>query len=280
MTNNQNIINVLYSNLPKFSETDRKIANKILEDPSKIVNITIANLAKMTDVSEASVSRFCRNIDLNGFHQLKIELAKVAEDKNNYYHQLNADNVEQSLASIGDNKVSEIITTLKATSSENIQEALTLLKKATMIQCVATGGTYPVALDASYKFNQLGIFTVAEPSWEVAVAQTLNLPENSAVFIISNSGETLNLITQAKIAKQNKAKIIALTNREDSPLAQLADVHILTAVRQQIFESDYFFSRLSATTVVEALFLLLLSGNKEYFKHIKRHEEIISQTKI
>jgi DNA-binding MurR/RpiR family transcriptional regulator len=280
MVQNINIVNSLYSKLPKLSDTDQKIAKFILADPSLVVNMTIATLAKSAAVSEASVSRFCRTMDLEGFHQLKIELAKSAEDKNNYYHKINGNSIEQALDSISRNKVSEVVATLKAMPEDKLEVALDKLAKAPIIQCIAAGGTYPVASDAVYKFNQLGLFAVSEPSWEASIAQTLNLKAGSVLVVISNSGETLNLISQAKLAKAAGVYIIGVTNREDSPIAQLSDIHILTAVRQQVFDSEYYFSRLAATTAIEALFLLLLTRNPKFAEHIKRHEEAIAQTKI
>lgn len=280
MTQSTNIINNLYSKLPKLSETDQRIAKFILADPSLVVNMTIATLAKSASVSEASVSRFCRTMDLDGFHQLKIELAKIAEDKNNYYHKINGNSLDQALESISSNKVAEVESTLKAMPTDQIELVLDHLTKASIIQCIAAGGTYPVASDAVYKFNQLGLLAISEPSWESSVAQTMCLPEGSVLMVISNSGETKNLIKQVNIAKKAGIYVLAMTNREDSPIAQLSDIHILTAVRQQVFDSEYYFSRLAATTAVEALFLLLLTRNPKFAEHIKQHEENISQTKI
>ncbi|WP_155287773.1 MurR/RpiR family transcriptional regulator [Lacticaseibacillus zhaodongensis] len=280
MTQRKNIVNDLYSKLPNFSATDRKIASFILSDPSKVVNMTIAELAQAAKVSEASVSRFCRTIELDGFHQLKIELAKVADDENSYYHKINGNSIDQALASISRNKIAEVDTTLQATPADDIERALNYLTETPVIQCIGAGGTYPVAMDAAYKFNQLGLLALTDPSWESSVAQTLNLPKGAVLMVISNSGETLHLITQVKLAKKQGVHVIALTNRANSPIGQLADVHILTAVRQQVFDSEYYFSRLSATTAIEALFLLLLTRNTAFATHIKQHEEIIANTKI
>jgi hypothetical protein len=63
-------------------------------------------------------------------------------------------------------------------------------------------------------------------------------------------------------------------------LGKLAAVHILTAVRQQVFESEYYFSRLSATAAIEALFLLLLAQDPTYSDHIQAHEKLIADAKI
>jgi hypothetical protein len=55
---------------------------------------------------------------------------------------------------------------------------------------------------------------------------------------------------------------------------------MLTAVRQRILESEYYFSRVAAMTAVETLFLLLLARDKKRLAHIKTHEDIVARTKV
>ncbi len=263
-----------------MSDTDHKIAEVVLADPASIVNMTISALARKASVSEASVSRFCKNLDLDGFHQLKIELAKVAEDRYSYYQKVNPDDLLQALKNISDNKVAEIVNTLTSASTATIRQVLNALKRANLIQVAASGGTFPVAADAVYKFNQLGLLAVTDELWETSIGQTMNLPTGAVLLVISNSGETRNLLTQIEVAKSRGILVIAITNRADSPIGLNADLHILTAIRQQIFESEYYFSRVAAMAAIEALFLLLLSGDKDNLQHIKTHEELIAQTKI
>ena len=73
---------------------------------------------------------------------------------------------------------------------------------------------------------------------------------------------------------------MAITNRADSPIALEADYHLQTAVRQTVLQTQYYFSRVSAFTMIEAIFLLLISQDDERIEHIKKHEEIISDQKI
>lgn len=280
MANEVNIINTLYGQLPKLSATDRKIAKTILDQPHAVVNMTISALAKDADVSEASISRFCRTVGLGGFHALKIALAQVAGDEHSYYHQVSGDSLQEALKSISDNKVAEITSTLAGTNSTTIQAILDALHGASMVLCAASGGTMPVAQDAAYKFNQLGILATADPIWETAIGQAMNMPQDGVLFIVSNSGETEEMLTLLGVAKKRGIKIIALTNNVDSPIAQQADLHVLTTVRQRVFDSEYYFSRLAAATAVEAIFLLLLAQNESYGAHIKQHETIVATTKI
>ena len=61
-------ITVLYDQL---FDAEKKIAKFILNNPKKVVDMTVSELAEISDVSIASVSRFCRKVGLKGFAQLK-----------------------------------------------------------------------------------------------------------------------------------------------------------------------------------------------------------------
>jgi DNA-binding MurR/RpiR family transcriptional regulator len=280
MATPSNILNELNGMRTHLSATDGKIADVILAKPQAVVNMTISQLARQAEVSDASVSRFCKNINLHGFHELKIALARVAEDQDSYYQEITADNLQQSLRSIGVNKKAEIDGTLGMNNTATVNGILDLLQNASVIQVAAAGGTYPVAADAVYKFNQLGYLAFADAVWDSAVGQTMNLPRGSVLMVISNSGETADLIKQMQVARARGVQIIAITNRRDSPIGQAADWCMLTAVRQRILESEYYFSRVSAMTAVEALFLLLLARDKDRLTHIKAHEDIVARTKV
>lgn len=276
----ENVIDTIYSNLNAMTQTDKKIAQVILKNPGDAVNYTISELATNAVVSEASVSRFCKNLQLNGFHQLKIELAKVSDDESSYYKVINIDNVQQALANIKDNKNAEITNTLISIASATIENVMRLIEEARVLQIAAEGNTFPVVEDASYRFNQIGILAICSESWQTSIGQTLNLKNSDVLMVISNSGESKALLKQMAVAKKQGMKIIAITNRNDSPIALEADYHLRTAVRQRVLQSEYYFSRVAAMTVIETIFLLLIAKDRKRLSKIMGHETIISDTKI
>lgn len=276
------IIDKIYSELPAMSQSDQRVAKQVLADPEKIVNSTISELAKIAAVSGASVTRFCHNLGLTGFHDLKIQLAQVSgNEKSHSLQKITKDDLQTALKQIGDNKVAEIEATLNNIDSQVLKKVLDLLTNSKIVQVSAEGDTYPVAEDAVYKFNQIGILAMASGgNVETAIAQSMNLNAQDCLLVISNSGESAALLKQIKVAKEQGIKVIAITNRADSPIALEADYHLQTAVRQTVLQTQYYFSRVAAFTMIEAIFLLLISQNDERIEHIKKHEEIISSQKI
>lgn len=277
---NKNIIDTIYEKMPHMSQTDKKISEVVLRNPQKTVDFTISELSKLAQVSDASVSRFCKNLSLSGFHQLKVELAKASQNEDNYYKELDKDNVGNSIKSILDNKIVEIKNTIEGISKTELKEIMNILKKSRIVQFAAEGDTYIVAQDAEYKFNQIGRLAISSNMWENALAQTLNMSSQDCVVAISNSGESSRLLKQIEEAKKKEIKVIAITNHSESPLALLADYHIKTTFRQRVLQSEYYFSRVAAMSVIELLFLLLIVEDKQMLESIKNHEELIAVTKI
>lgn len=277
---NDNIIDIIYGNLGTMTATDQKVAQAVLADPKAAVNYTISELAKVAQVSEASISRFCKNLTLTGFHQLKIQLAKVADDESAYYDEINIDNVQQALTNIKSNKIAEISNTLAGFTTPVLKKIMTLIDHARILQIAAEGNTYPVVADAVYRFNQIGIMAIGDESWSTSIGQTLNLTANDVLLVISNSGESKALLKQIEVAHQRGMQVISITNRKDSPIALQGDLHLRTSVRQHVLNSDYYFSRVAAMTATETLFLLLIAEDRQRLNAIQSHENIISTVKI
>ncbi|MFT4106486.1 MAG: MurR/RpiR family transcriptional regulator [Lacrimispora sp.] len=283
MQENISVSGVLCSSYDSLFEAEKKIADYILGHKSEIIDMTVAELALASGTSDATVSRFCRRCGFNGFHHLKINLAKeVAEERGNSIevsNDISRDNIAQSLQNILANKVAELTQTISMMEEGNLEKILRVIEQARMVQLVAVGNTTPVALDGAFKFNQLGIPAVSGSIWETQVAYTCNLRAEDAVIIISNSGFSKRLMTLVAVAKENHVKTIAITNNASSPLGKVCDFHITTATREKLLLGEFCFSRVTATAVIEILYLFLSVSIKDSHDRIRRHEITISDDK-
>lgn len=262
-----------------MTPVEQKIAAVILHQPMQVTEWTITNLAAQAQVSQASISRFCHNLKLAGFHALKIELAKIVGVNSNL-EKNEPTSVTNFLTQVSQGKSAEIQQTLANFANEQINQVLERLLNCRILQVAGQGNTFPVAADAVYRFNQLGIMAITSAISETALAQTLNLTDQDVLLVISNSGESKQILKQEKIAKQRGLTIIAITNRNDSPISLAADFRLKTAARPPLLQSTYYYSRLAAMTVIEALFLLMIAKQTARSKKIKQHEELIADTKV
>ena len=63
----------VYKNL---YEAEKKIADYVINNKEKVIEMTVSELATQSNVSEATIVRFCKKCDFKGFHDLKINIAK------------------------------------------------------------------------------------------------------------------------------------------------------------------------------------------------------------
>ena len=178
--------------------------------------------------------------------------------------------IEQSLKNILANKVTEITQTVSMMDAKQLTEILNKLNMARTVQFFAVGNTIPVAIDGAFKLNQIGIPAVSGTIWETQIGYTYNMTAEDVVIAISNSGESTAVLRALEAAKSAGATTLSLTNSEQSSAAQLSDYHITTATREKFFLDGYCFSRVSATTVIEILYLFLTSMRKDASKSIHR----------
>ena len=276
------VINQICASMDSFFDTEKKIGDYIVRNPKMVVDMTVGELAKECGVSEASVSRFCKRIELKGFHHLKISLARElvdAQDDGEISGHISVDDMEGSLRGILSNKMEELRQTVAMIDREELKKILDVINNADTVLMAAVGNTIPVAMDGAYKFNQIGIRAMSTPIWETELGYIYNLTDKDVVVAISNSGESTGVIQILEAAKSRGAVAISITNNDRSSVAELSTYHITTATREKLFLDGYCFSRVSATMVIEIIYLLLASMRKESYESIVRHEQAMAYTK-
>lgn len=280
----KSVLDIICASLDNFFESERKIGTYIIQHTAEVVDMTVGELAQACGVSDASVSRFCKKINMKGFHHLKITLAKEISEKGieeeEVSNHISVNDIEQSLKNILANKVTEITQTVSMMDAKQLSEILNKLNTARTVQFFAVGNTIPVAIDGAFKLNQIGIPAVSGTIWETQIGYTYNMTAEDVVIAISNSGESTAVLRALEAAKSAGATTLSITNSEKSSAAQLSDYHITTATREKLFLDGYCFSRVSATTVIEILYLFLTSMRKDAYKSIVRHEQAIAFTKL
>ena len=277
----KSVIGVICSSYDSFFDSEKKIANCIMERKREVVDMTVAELAQASGASDASVSRFCRRCGFKGFHQLKMTLARELSEESqaSVGNDISRRDIGQSLQNILANKTEEIRQTVAMMDPENLDRILDIIQKARMVQLVAVGNTIPVALDAAFKFNQLGIPAATGTILETQTAYAFNLGKKDVIIAISNSGVSRRLIRILEGASGNGVTVISITNNPESPVAKLSDYHITTATREKLLREDFLFSRVPATMVIEILYLLLSVSIRGAEENVRRHETAIMEDK-
>ena len=64
-----------------FTPAERKVATYVINAPQEVTGLTVHQLAEKCGVVSSAVIRFCKTVQLQGFSELKLELAREWEGK-------------------------------------------------------------------------------------------------------------------------------------------------------------------------------------------------------
>lgn len=273
-------INIMYDS---FYEQEKKIAAYIMQNHKEVINMTIGELAEASGTSVATISRFCRKCNVDGFHHLKVSLAKeIVEGESSVpvSNDISRKEIGQSLQNILANKIEELRQTISYMDEKQLDQVLECIRKAGTVQFVAVGNTIPVALDGAFKFNEIGIRAVSGTIWETQLAFSLSLKKGDVMIAISNSGESRQVVKMVREAAKNGVTTIGITNNPKSTIGCSVDYHIQTATREKLFLNEFCFSRVSAMTVMEIFYLFLTVGQERSYDNMSRCEDLIADEKI
>lgn len=283
MEKQQSVMDTIHILYDSFFEQEKKIANYIIQNHTGVINMTIGELAETCGTSVATVSRFCRKCGVDGFHQLKIMLAKEIADSSTELpvsSHISRTEIGQSLQNILANKIDELRQTISLIDEKQLNTILDYIKSARIVQFVAVGNTIPVALDGAFKFNEIGIKAVAGTIWETQLAFSLSLGRDDVLIAISNSGESRQVVKMVQEAKKNNVLTIGITNNPNSTVGKSVDYHIQTATREKLFLNEICFSRVSAMTIIEVLYLFLTVGQERSYDCMSKCESLIADEKL
>lgn len=280
---NKNILNTLCINYGKYSNSEKKVVDYILQNKEEVVEMSISNMAKKCKTSVATVSRLSQHLGFKSYSSFKLALSQTLI-QDSYHATITTDdislnNINQSLQNILGIKISELSDTFSMINPQELKTVINLIENASIVQIVAVGNTIPVALDAAFKFNELGVKTVTGTILETQTAFAANLSNRDVLIVISNSGRSKRLEALIDIAKENNAKIISITNDATSVIATESDFVIKTAARDQLLTGEFWFSRNSANMIIEVLYLFLFTDLKNARKHILKHEATLRDDK-
>lgn len=274
---------LLISSTREFSGTEQRIVDYILDHREEAPTMTAAQLARRSGTSEATISRFCKHLGFDNYRSFQFSLGRdltLKHDGLDLDGEISLDNVEDSLKSILATKMGELEATLRGIDGACVRNVVKRLAGANVIQIAAVGNTNSVALDATFKFSQLGLRCTTHEVNEIAVGFALTMQPKDALLVISNSGRSKRLMRVAQAAKNRGACVIVITGDEQSPLARLASYVLRTVNHEALLTTgDFAFSKISAMAIIETLYYFLLHEIEDGREHISRYEELIQPDK-
>lgn len=277
-----NTLDKIQANLDQLSKSERKVAEVILAAPQTAIHSSIATLAKMADVSEPTVNRFCRRMETKGFPNFKLHLAQSLANGTPYVNRNveETDSVDAYTSKIFESAMASLEMAKNNLDMSAVNRAVDLLTQAKKISFFGLGASAAVAHDAMNKFFRFNIPVVYFDDIVMQRMSCMNSNEGDVVVLISHTGRTKSLVEMAHLARENDATVIAITSR-DTPLALEATLPLLLDVPEDTDVYMPMVSRIAQLTLIDALATgFTLRRGAKFRDNLKRVKEALKESRF
>ena len=248
------LLDSIRNRLDTLSKSEHKVALAVLAKPELTIAKNISALARLAQVSEPTVVRFCRTLGLDGWHEFKLKLAQSlalapkVSDSAMRQDDLMVDLVDK----ICNRSVNALLDLRSSLNVHRVEQALAVLSRATKIEFYGQGSSGIIAMDAQHKFFRSGVPTVAYSDPHSHSISAALLKPGDVVVAISQRGHNTALLRSVMLAKKAGAAVVVLAP-SGTPLSEAATVPVDIDLA---FETDPYTpitARLAYLVVIDIL---------------------------
>lgn len=242
----------------KATKSDKVLIEYIKEHKEDIAYKPISQIAKESNIGEATITRFARKMGFSSLQDFKVTLAKEGSlNSSNNIINSNIEN-EESAVDTANKLLNSNINILKNTvdliSNEDIHKCASMIINARRIYFIGIGYSGIIAQDSNYKFMRIGLNSTSFDSSHNMIMMSSIMEDDDLIVAISHTGETKEIIKTIQIAKENNVKVISITENTDSSIAKLSDVSLGYVSGETILESGSISSKVAQFFIVDLVY--------------------------
>ena len=213
----------------KLTKKEKRIAEFFLDEEQRVFLMNVADIAKTIDVSDTSVIRFIKSLGFENFTDFKNsgqEDIKSRLDKTNDFIK-NLDIIKKnSIEQLYIHKINEEVNKIfNSNSQKQIKKISNLIMKAKNKYIVGFKSTAGIAnffgVRLGFMLENVSTFNIDD---SVVVNSIFNIKQEDILIIFDYPMYSKAAVVLAKIARENKAKILLFTDSDNAPLAEYSDI--------------------------------------------------------
>lgn len=255
--------------LSSLNPTERSIVEWLITKGNITKDTGLREVAGCLDVSEPLIVKVAKKIGYSGFRELRGALVSyfnfLPYEKE---EEITADdNLDTVLDKVFSNSIQVLKEAQSVADTQVIGQAASLIYCARRVVILGVGGSASVCLDFEHKLLRIGIISHSYSDFHLMLMVASQLDEQDVVIVISQSGETRELLNAVEIANARQAKVICITNDNASPLSQNSDLSIFSPAMSGPLLGQNAVARIIQLNLLDTLFIAILlqdyQGNKQ-----------------
>ncbi|MDR0947127.1 MAG: MurR/RpiR family transcriptional regulator [Ruminococcus sp.] len=278
-----NLIEHISEKIPEMSKGHKKISNYIIENTDKAAFMTAAKLGEITGVSESTVVRYAMILGFDGYPELLTALREYIGSKLTSVQRMNVmnDRIGSSdvLEKIINMDIEKLRKTLETLSRDDFSAVVDNLCASKTIYVIGARSAAVLARYAAFYFNMMfeNVKLIHTTSTSEMFEQILNIGSDDLMIGMSFPRYSRLTVNALRYAKDNGAKVVALTDSKSSPLCEYAD-NLLIAKNTLTTFAD---SLIAPMSVLNALIAAVGMRKQDYVSdNFNRMEKIYEKYQV
>jgi RpiR family transcriptional regulator, repressor of rpiB and als operon len=242
--------------LPELTPSETRVTEVMLRsaagDP-----LPLKKVASDADISEAMVVKTAKRLGFAGFRELRAALSAYKQLPNVDLHEdlKPEDTAEIIVQKVFRTAIQALEETLAILDMKGFRRAADLIHGARHRDFYGLGGSAQIARDVAHKFLRIGVRAEVFDDTHMMAMSASMLREGDLALAFSHSGRTTGVLEAIQIARDNGANIVAITNYESSPLADISDVVLCSTALGSPLTSENAAARIAQLNIMDAIFM-------------------------
>ena len=270
-------IRLLYATM---GPAEKKIADYIQNNPTKVTALSISELAAECGCGDATIVRFSRRLGLVGYQELRIRLAS---DLSTSSQLSTAIEKTDSCYEIFQKRILDISASLYNTQSVlnevDLELAAKTIMKASRIVVFGLGNSAAIAQDATHKFLRLGLAAQCCCDNHMQAIIASHLKKGSVAIGISHSGSSTDIVEALKLCKLWGATTICITNYASTPIVQVSDIALFTKSEETKHSILAMSSRIAQLAIFDSIYTYIVLNTDQTAQQAIYNTEIALRNK-
>lgn len=256
-----------------YQDTRKNIAEFILNERDKILNLSMQEIADYTYTSKATLVRFAKTLGFSGWKAFIRAFIEESVQQDIQYTNINPnfpfdehDSVERIIHNISSLHMASILDTMDNLEAELVEQAVERMLGASQIVLFGMNPNSFFADLFKWKMITIGRNVVVAKAGEAGLIAR-SLGENDCAILISYSGSTLKRepVTQLDILLQNNVKLIGITGGSNNYIREHIDCVLTISSRERLYTKiSNFSTEESIMVILNVLYSCYFASN---YKH-------------
>jgi RpiR family carbohydrate utilization transcriptional regulator len=250
------LIRISYQTL---SASQKKVADYVLKHPDQVMVSPMSDLAARSGVSEPTIMRFLHKLNYDSYQMFRVHVAKdlgsgsgeSIYDKD-IHKEDDVDTIKHKVIAITSQS---LLDAERIIDSAELDAIVTMLTGARHVLVAGLGSSSAQAFDLAHKLQRLGIYATSSSDAHMLNIMGTNLGEKDVFFAFSHSGESREVLSALRYAKENRAGTACVTSYANSGITSLCDHVLLSSSFETKYRTDAMSSRIIQMVITDIIYV-------------------------